>query len=197
MKITQSKVRVESNKPAPGASNSAKNTAAPKPNIIKPASPAPAAVKPPPPQVKRASTPVSIQPIVEQKPNPAQSLPPLGVFATAKQELDAIRRMRAAAERYQVETATRARSEAHQLVLSARLATQREIENVIRKASDEIQKVLADIRVIRISAQEELAAQRKFTDAAKLSSMSLAVNRMFQKPPAEKKPKKKLESVKS
>ena len=32
---------------------------------------------------------------------------------------------------------------------------------------------LADIRVIRITAQEELAAQRKFTDAARLCSMTL------------------------
>ncbi len=90
----------------------------------------------------------------------------------AQQELEQIRRMRAEAFRYQQETATRARSEANQLILRARLATQREIEELIRNASEEIQKMLADIRVIRITAQEELSAQRKFTDAAKLNSLS-------------------------
>jgi len=97
------------------------------------------------------------------------------IKVTAQQERDQIRKMRADAQRYQLETATRARSEAHQLVLHSRLETQREIEELIRQASEEIQKVLADIRVIRITAQEELAAQRKFTDAAKLSSMSLSI----------------------
>jgi endonuclease IV len=103
--------------------------------------------------------------------------------------------MRAEAARYQLETGTRARSDAHQLVLHARLTTQKEIEEIIRQASEEIQKVLADIRVIRITAQEELAAQRKFTDAAKLSSLSLSMKEVFHKP-AEKKPKKKLVTVK-
>ena len=90
----------------------------------------------------------------------------------------------------------RARSEAHQLVLHARLATQREIEDMIRQATEEIQKVLADIRVIRITAQEELAAQRKYTDAAKLNSMSLSIKELFHKPP-ERKKKKQLLAVKS
>ncbi|MFA5308562.1 MAG: hypothetical protein WC370_03630 [Dehalococcoidales bacterium] len=94
---------------------------------------------------------------------------------SAQQERDEIRKMRADALRFQQDTATRARSEAHQLILHSRLETQREIEELIRQASEEIQKVLADIRVIRITAQEELAAQRKFTDAAKLNSMSLSI----------------------
>jgi len=105
----------------------------------------------------------------------------------AQRELQLARKMRADAQRYQQETATRARSEAHQLVLRTRLATQREIEEMIREASEEIQKVLADIRVIRITAQEELAAQRKFTDAAKLSSMSLAIKNNFKNPDTKKK----------
>jgi len=92
-----------------------------------------------------------------------------------QQELELARKMRADALRYQQETATKARSEAHQLILHARLATQREIEELIREASAEIQKILADMRVIRITAQEELAAQKKFTDAAKICSMSLSM----------------------
>ena len=93
----------------------------------------------------------------------------------AKRELELARKMREDARRYQQETATRARSDAQQLILRTRLATQRETEELIRQASEEIQKVLADIRMIRIMAQEELSAQRKFTNAAKLRTMSLAI----------------------
>ena len=110
------------------------------------------------------------------------------IKASAQQELEQIRRMRADAVRYQAETATRARSEANQLVLRTRLATQREVEELIRQASEEIQKMLADIRVIRITAQEELSAQRKFTDAAKLNSLSFSINEQFEK--ATAKPRK-------
>ena len=106
---------------------------------------------------------------------------------SAQQELELARRMRADAQKYQRETEPRARSEAQQLVLHARLSTQREIEELISKASEEIQKVLADIRVIRITAQEELAAQRKFTDAAKLCSMSLALQSSHGKTEGKKK----------
>ncbi len=95
----------------------------------------------------------------------------------AQKEIEEVRKMRTDALKYQRETATKARSEAQQLVLRTRLATQREVEEMIRQASEEIQKVLADIRIIRITAQEELAAQRKFTDAAKLSTMSLAIKK--------------------
>ena len=106
---------------------------------------------------------------------------------SAQQELEMARKMRADAHRYQREMETKARSEAQQLILQARLASQREIEELIRKASEEIQKVLADIRVIRITAQEELAAQRKFTDAARISSMSFAIQDNDEKPTEKQK----------
>jgi hypothetical protein len=115
------------------------------------------------------------------------------IKASALQELEQIRRMRANAERYQQETATKARSEANQLILRSRLATQREIEELIRKASEEIQKMLADIRVIRITAQEELSAQRKFTDAAKLNSLSHSFKEQMEK--AISKPAAKKQAV--
>jgi hypothetical protein len=44
--------------------------------------------------------------------------------------------------------------------------------------------------VIRITAQEELGAQRKFTDAAKLSSMSISIKDELAK--TERKKKKQL-----
>lgn len=95
------------------------------------------------------------------------------VRASAERELALARKLRADAQQYHRDTTNRARSEAQQLILQARLSTQREVEDLIRTASEDIQKVLADIRVIRITAQEELAAQRKFTDAARLCSMTL------------------------
>jgi len=109
---------------------------------------------------------------------------------SAQRELDLARQMRAEAQRYQQETETKARSEAQQLILRTRLATQKEIEELIRKASAEIQKVLADIRVIRITAQEELAAQQKFTDAARICTLSLAIQKETVKP--EEKREKQL-----
>ncbi len=93
----------------------------------------------------------------------------------AQRELELAKHMRIEAQRYQQETETKARSQAQQLILRTRLSTQKDIEELIRKASAEIQKVLADIRVIRITAQEELAAQRKFTDAARLCTLSLTL----------------------
>jgi hypothetical protein len=105
----------------------------------------------------------------------------------AQQELELARRLRADAERYHRETAVRARSEAQQLILKARLAVDKEVEVITRKATEEIQKVLADIRVIRITAQEELAAQRKFTDAARLCSMSIDLNRAESQAAAQSK----------
>ena len=94
---------------------------------------------------------------------------------TAQRELELAKQMRVQAQRYQQETETRARSQAQLLILQARLATQKDIEELIRKASAEIQKLLADIRMIRITAQEELETQRKFTGAARIRALSLAV----------------------
>lgn len=93
----------------------------------------------------------------------------------ARRELELARQAREEAIRYQQSTGIRARSDAQQLILKARLATNREIE-VLRKASEEIQKVLADLSVIRMTAQEELAAQRRFMDAARLCLMSSAAS---------------------
>jgi hypothetical protein len=106
---------------------------------------------------------------------------------SAQRELEIARRIRADAQKYQQETATIARSQAQQLLLNTRLSTQKDTEELIRKASAEIQKVLADIRVIRITAQEELAAQRKFTDAARLNTLSLSVQKNSAEPNEKKK----------
>jgi hypothetical protein len=94
---------------------------------------------------------------------------------SARHELELARQAREEAVRYQQATGIRARSEAQQLILKARLATQQQIE-ILRQAGEEIQKALDDIRIIRIAAQEELAAQRRFADAAHLHSMSSAYN---------------------
>jgi len=200
MKISQSKVRVEPYKATPVTHNSVNNIAIPKINASKPAPAGPVSLPKAPPPVKKAFTlrPPSVRPITEGHSSANETTTSLQrIRAIAQQELELIRRMRAEAVKYQQETAMRARSEAHHLVLRARLATQREIEDMIRQANEEIQKVLADIRVIRITAQEELAAQRKYTDAAKLNSMSLSIEKIFQKPAEKDIKKKKLATVKS
>lgn len=116
------------------------------------------------------------------------------IKVSAQRELEAAKKMREDAQRYQMITATRARSDAQQLILRTRLATQRKTEELLRQAGEEIQKVLADIRMIRIMAQEELAAQRKFTDAVKLRTMSFSLQNDADK--SEPKKKKQLAAVK-
>jgi len=109
---------------------------------------------------------------------------------SAQRELELAKQVRTEAQRYQQELETTARSQAQQLILRTRLATRKEIEGLIGKASAEIQKVLADIRVIRITAQEELGAQRKLTNASRLCSLTLALQEETEEP--EKKRKKQL-----
>ena len=110
---------------------------------------------------------------------------------SAQRELEIAKKLRVDAQRYRKESEIKARSEAQQLILRTRLSTQKEIEELIRKAGEEIQKVLADIRVIRITAQEELAAQRKFTDAARIATLSLALQKDTKQDKKTKEPLKK------
>jgi len=182
MKISQSKVRVEPFKTVPVADKNPDKIILPK-----------AAV---PTKKAFTSRPPSVRPVTGGNASTGETTTSLHrIRAIAQQELELIRRMRAEAAKYQQETAIRARSEAHQLVLHTRLATQREIEDMIRQANEEIQKVLADIRVIRITAQEELAVQRKYADAAKLNSMSLSMKDIFQKSLDKNTKKKKLVTI--
>ncbi len=79
----------------------------------------------------------------------------------AQRELNLARQMRAEAERYLKETETKARSQAQILILKTRLETRKELAEVKRRTNEELQKVLVDIRMVRIMAQEELEVQRK------------------------------------
>ncbi|MGD0780901.1 MAG: hypothetical protein ABR954_09050 [Dehalococcoidales bacterium] len=194
MKISQSKVRVESHKAIPLMNSSIKSRTTPKTGVQKQAvASATATLKTPTPMKKapKLGTPAT-KPTTENFSSYGDNAVALQrILASARQELELIRRMKTETLKYQQKTATKARSEAHQLLLSARLTTHREIEEVIRQASEEIQKVLADIRVIRITAQEELATQRRYTDAAKLNSLSLSFKETFEKATeqlSEKKP---------
>jgi len=81
------------------------------------------------------------------------------------------------AQRYLQDTEMKARSEAQRLILQTRLTIRKEVQELTQQANEEIQKVLADIRVIRLTAQEELAAQKKFTDAARLRSFTLSLKK--------------------
>ena len=106
----------------------------------------------------------------------------------AQRELEMARRLRMQAQRYLQDTEIKARSEAQRLILQTRLTIRKETQELIQQANEEIQKVLADIRVIRITAQEELAAQKKFTDAARLRSFTLSLKKNGEE--EEEKPKK-------
>jgi len=183
MKISQSKVRVEPFRAPPVADKNPSKIALPRTSFST--------------KKTLATRPPSVRPVSESGTGGSETTTSLHrIRIIAQKELELIRRMKAEALKYQQETAIRARSEAHQLVLHTRLATQREIEDMIHQANEEIQKVLADIRVIRITAQEELAAQRKFTDAAKLNSMSLSIKEIFQKSLDKNLKKKKLVTIK-
>ena len=105
---------------------------------------------------------------------------------SAQRELEITKKMRTDAQRYQQEIETKARSQVQQLILLTRIVTRKE-EDLLRKASAEIQKVLADVRMIRITAQEELAAQRKFTDAARISSLSMGLQEETEEPEGKRK----------
>jgi len=187
MKTSQSKVDMASIKGLPRMNVNIQKLIMPKINAQKPNTlTSPPSLNAPAP-LKKLAKPVS--PVASSIRDEYSSLKEAAqrIRLSAQQELEQIRRIRADASRYQQETATRARSDAHQLILHARLATQREIEELIREASEEIQKVLADIRVIRITAQEELAAQRKFTNAAKLSTMAISIKEELAKTQRKKK----------
>lgn len=198
MKIPDSKVNIAPAKGLPRLDASLRKVLTTKINTPKSNAAAPLpSLKPP--QVEKKPLRLLV-PVVSPIKNETSSLKVVAaavqqIRLSAQRELEQARKMRADALRYQQETATKARSEAHQLTLHARLTTQREIEELIREASEEIQKVLADIRVIRITAQEELAAQRKFTDAAKISSMSISIKEELAR--NERKKKRQLVGAKA
>jgi hypothetical protein len=196
MKLEQSKVRVDMSKPKLGQAEIAKTEIAPKAKAAKrPAGGSGSTNATNVPEKPRKTIAAPVSPIRDDYSTLREAAFSVQrIKASAQQELEQIRRMRAEAVRYQMETATKARSEANQLLLRTRLATQREVEELIRQASEEIQKMLADIRVIRITAQEELSAQRKFTDAAKINSLSFSMKDQFEKVAA--KPRKQPVAVK-
>jgi hypothetical protein len=114
---------------------------------------------------------------------------------SALRELELAKKMRVEAQRYQQETEAKARSQIQQLLLRTRLATRqtiqqemealitKEVEEMIRPAVAEIQKIMADIRAIRITAQEELAAQKLITDASRINSLSFRLRENHEETP--------------
>ena len=60
------------------------------------------------------------------------------------------------------------------LILQTRRAIKKEIEKVRQKAVKEVEQMLSDMCVLRATAKEELGAQRKFTDAARICSLSFS-----------------------
>ena len=91
-----------------------------------------------------------------------------------RRELEMVKRIRVEAERCQQGIEAKAQSQAQMFLLQTRLATQKEIAGLKGTYGEQIQKMLADVRMIRITAQEELETQRKFTDAARIRALSFA-----------------------
>jgi hypothetical protein len=92
---------------------------------------------------------------------------------SAQRELQLARQARIEAERYLREIETSLRSQAQMIVLSARMATKKRIAEVSRETRQEMQKVLADRRLVKNTAQKELEAQQKFTNAARIKALSM------------------------
>ena len=89
-----------------------------------------------------------------------------------KRQLEQARQLKAEADQYRLATGMKARSEAQLLLLDARLAIKREISKLELEAFEEAKKLLVDIRLIRLAAQQELEAQRQFTNAARINALS-------------------------
>jgi hypothetical protein len=116
------------------------------------------------------------------------------IIASAREELELIREMKDETTRYRQNALKNDSHEVSRLALNARLAKHREIEEVIREACETIQRILADIRIMRIGIQEELVAQGESGEADKLNTVFTSIKEAFQKP-AEKPTVNKLETI--
>jgi hypothetical protein len=198
MKISQSKVRVEPNKVISTEGSNLKSGISPRPTVRKPAAAIPTTAPKALNLAKKLSksTQSTAKPATDGFMGYSETAVAFKqVLAKAKTELKLIQKMKEDTARYQQKVGAQARSEAHQLNLSARVATRQEIEAIIRQANEEIQQVLADIRITRITAQEELATLRRYIDAAKLNNLSLSIKDVFAKT-TELDKDKKPESIK-
>ncbi|MDD5337842.1 MAG: hypothetical protein PHG35_00300 [Dehalococcoidales bacterium] len=104
------------------------------------------------------------------------------ILACAQEELEFIREMKAEAIQYRQDALKKDDSEGRQLILNARLIKHREIEEVVRQAGEEIQKILADIRITRISLQDELIRESEIAEANRLNVIFDSIKEAFQKP---------------
>ena len=109
--------------------------------------------------------------------------------AVAIRELEEVRKTRVETKQYQQQVITRAQSEAQRLILHTRLALKKEAEEVRRVTGEEMQRILSDMRILRVTAQEELWAQRAYSDAAKIKSMGKT------SPPGKEATRKRGEAV--
>ena len=91
-----------------------------------------------------------------------------------QRELELVKQIRAEAERYQQETETRARSQYQITMLQARTGIRKEIAEYKRRASEEIQKMLGEMHLLRLAAQKELDTQRKLHSASRINALSIA-----------------------
>ena len=87
-------------------------------------------------------------------------------------ELEMAKQTRLEIKKYQQQLIARARSDSQMLILNTRLTLKKEMEESRCEINEQMQKLFGDIRVLRITAQEELKAQRAYTGAAKIRSLA-------------------------
>lgn len=117
------------------------------------------------------------------------------IIASAREELELIREMKDETARYRQNVLKNDSHEVSRLTLNARLTKHREIEEVIREASEAILRILADIRITRIGIQEALVVQGESGEVDKLNTVFTSIKESLQNP-AEKQTVNKLETMK-
>ncbi len=96
------------------------------------------------------------------------------IRTSIQRELELVKQIRADTERYQQETEARARSQYQITMLQARTGIRKEIAGLKRRASEEIQKMLGEMHLLRLAAQKELDTQRKLHSAYRINALSIA-----------------------
>lgn len=93
------------------------------------------------------------------------------VRLSAWKELAQVKKIRAEAEKYRQDMETKARSQAHMVILQARTMAKKEIAKLEYEAREQIQKALSEVL---LTAQESLETQQRFADAARICALSSA-----------------------
>ena len=99
------------------------------------------------------------------------------MLINARRALESARKLRLQTQKFLQETEFKSRHQKQPPILRVHLPTGQEVGALIREANEEIHRTRIDIRFIRIAARDELAAQDRLADAAKLRSFTASLQR--------------------